>query len=257
MDPEPEADPDAESRPRSDAEPRDSNQQQQQQQQHAATDTIPAATPTSPSPDGDGDDDEDAPDLECAICFSEFNNVFRTPKVLSCRHTFCLECLARMNIKSAQPDSIQCPLCRGFTPLPSLGLPKLANDSTVLSYLPAAMQRVYSIRFSRSKGRLQVKRPAEIDPALAAASNTVSHSLDVGQPSGSGGGGRRGRGGGGGGAGGGGGGAGGQRSGLLGRLQRVMQQPACRVFIMIVTVLIMVMLTVLVIFLLAMRNGEG
>lgn len=98
------------------------------------------------------------PDLECAICFSQFNNVFRCPKMLQCKHTFCLECLARINVKSTQPNVIQCPLCRGLTPLPTLGLPKLATDSDVLSYLPAAMQRVYSIRFVRNKGRLQVKR---------------------------------------------------------------------------------------------------
>lgn len=102
--------------------------------------------------------EETCPDLECAICFSQFNNVFRCPKMLQCKHTFCLECLARMNVKSAQPNAIQCPLCRGFTPLPTLGLPRLATDSDVLSYLPAAMQRVYSIRFLRDKGKLQVKR---------------------------------------------------------------------------------------------------
>uniref|UniRef100_A0A3Q4GJI0 RING-type domain-containing protein n=1 Tax=Neolamprologus brichardi TaxID=32507 RepID=A0A3Q4GJI0_NEOBR len=81
--------------------------------------------------------EENCPDLECAICFSQFNNVFRCPKMLQCKHTFCLECLARMNVKSAEPNAIQCPLCRSFTPLPSLGLPKLATDSDVLSYLPA------------------------------------------------------------------------------------------------------------------------
>lgn len=106
--------------------------------------------------------EENCPDLECAICFSQFNNVFRCPKMLQCKHTFCLECLARMNVKSAEPNAIQCPLCRSFTPLPSLGLPKLATDSDVLSYLPAAMQRVYSIRFLRSKGKLEVKRSVRV-----------------------------------------------------------------------------------------------
>lgn len=98
------------------------------------------------------------PDLECSICFSQFNNVFRCPKMLQCRHTFCLECLARINVKSAEPDAIQCPLCRGLTPLPALGLPKLATDPAVLAYLPATMQKVYSVRFQRNKGKLQVKR---------------------------------------------------------------------------------------------------
>lgn len=113
-----------------------------------------------PSPDlhPAGGPEEPCPDLECSICFSEFNNVFRCPKMLQCKHTFCLECLARINIKSAEPNAIQCPLCRGLTPLPVLGLPKLATDADVVSYLPAAMQRVYSIRFQRNKGKLKVKR---------------------------------------------------------------------------------------------------
>lgn len=111
--------------------------------------------PTGCSPDA-------GPDLECSVCFSQFNNVFRCPKVLQCKHTFCLECLARINVKSAEPDAIQCPLCRGLTALPALGLPRLATNSDMMSYLPAAMQRVYSVRFLRSKGKLQVKRWAEL-----------------------------------------------------------------------------------------------
>ncbi|XP_039515199.1 RING finger protein 225 [Pimephales promelas] len=126
-------------------------------------------------------DDGELPDLECAICFCQFNNIFNTPKVLECNHTFCLECLARMNVKSAQPNTIQCPLCRAYTPLPDLGLPKLANDSTVLSYLPTAMQHVYSIRFNRNKGKLQVKRVPSSAPAQ---SHTIGQSLDVGNPAG-------------------------------------------------------------------------
>ncbi|XP_069581110.1 RING finger protein 223-like, partial [Brachyistius frenatus] len=54
--------------------------------------------------------EESCPDLECSICFSQFNNVFRCPKMLQCKHTFCLECLARINVKSAEPGAIQCPL---------------------------------------------------------------------------------------------------------------------------------------------------
>ncbi|XP_012686013.1 RING finger protein 225 [Clupea harengus] len=195
---------------------------------------------SDPEADPQPSADENAPDLECAICFSQFDNVFRTPKMLGCNHTFCLECLARMNVKSAQPNSIQCPLCRGFTPLPNLGLPKLATDSTVLSYLPAAMQRVYSIRFSRNKGRLQVKRPNEGVPPLAA--QTVSHTLDVGQPSSSGSSGasreQQGQ---------------AQGRGCLAGLRRLGRRPACRACIMATTVLLMVLLTIVVIFLLSSR----
>ncbi|KAG9261574.1 RING finger protein 223-like [Astyanax mexicanus] len=130
-------------------------------------------------PDSQTEDDSYLPDLECAVCFSQFNNVFNTPKMLECKHTFCLECLARMNVKSMQPESIQCPLCRAYTHLPAMGLPKLATDPKVLSYLPDAMQRVYSIRFSRDRGKLQVKRvPSSMPPCAA----EVRHSMDLGMP---------------------------------------------------------------------------
>ncbi|KAF7707911.1 hypothetical protein HF521_016968 [Silurus meridionalis] len=121
---------------------------------------------------------DDLPDLECAVCFSQFNNVFNTPKVLQCGHTFCLECLARINIKSSQPDSLQCPLCRAYTPVPTLGLPKLATDSVVLSCLPEAMQRVYSIHFNRNRGKLQLKGiPSSVPPSP----NRQHRSLDLGE----------------------------------------------------------------------------
>ncbi|XP_046904273.1 RING finger protein 223 [Hypomesus transpacificus] len=175
---------------------------------------------------------EAGPDLECAVCFSQFNNVFRTPKMLQCRHTFCLECLARMNVKSSEPDRIQCPLCRGLTPLPSLGLPRLANDRTVLSYLPAAMQRVYSVRFSRQKGQLQVKRASEHHPHLARL-GSVSQSLDVGLPSVPSGGPS-------------------SREGEQNRnlFQRLCVRPACRVILMSGVVLTIGLLTGITIFLL-------
>lgn len=122
---------------------------------------LALASPFSPALlQSQGSEDQVFPDLECAVCFSQFNNVFRCPKMLQCKHTFCLECLARINVKSPHPDTIQCPLCRGLTPLPSHGLPKLDTDPAVFSYLPAAMQKVYSIRFNRTKGKLQVKRSA-------------------------------------------------------------------------------------------------
>ncbi|XP_069039308.1 RING finger protein 225 [Lepisosteus oculatus] len=172
---------------------------------------------------------EVSPDLECAICFSQFNNVFRTPKMLQCQHTFCLECLARMNVKSSQPDTIRCPLCRGLTPLPNLGLPKLDNNPAILSYLPEAMQRVYSIRFNRNKGRLLVKRPTEVHglPPLC----TVSQSLDVGLPSDHA--------------------ARGQSQGNA--LMHMSSKPLCRAFIMVSVVLSMVLLTCTIIFIISRK----
>uniref|UniRef100_A0A3B4UVQ4 Uncharacterized LOC111239243 n=1 Tax=Seriola dumerili TaxID=41447 RepID=A0A3B4UVQ4_SERDU len=190
-----------------------------------------------PSPLPSQCSEDTCPDLECAICFSQFNNVFRCPKMLHCKHTFCLECLARINVKSAQPSAIQCPLCRSLTPLPALGLPKLTTDPDVLSFLPAAMQRVYSIRFLRSKGKLEVKRSSESPRRWGQRSLTslrsVNRSLDVGLPSPPVGG--RGEAGG---------------VGVGGALFRLTGRPACRAFLLTAVVMMMVLLTCIIIFLL-------
>nr|XP_057926967.1 RING finger protein 225 [Doryrhamphus excisus] len=176
---------------------------------------------------------EEGAELECSVCYSQFNNVFRCPKVLACRHTFCLECLARINVKSAQPAAIQCPLCRRLTPLPALGLPKLATDSGVLASLPAAMQRVYSVRFHRSKGKLQVKRLSEAQPPWGQRSLAVRHSLHVGLPSPpirSGGGGETGGG------------------GVGGALFRLTGRPLCRALLLTLVLMMTVVLTGIVVF---------
>ncbi|XP_019721558.1 RING finger protein 223, partial [Hippocampus comes] len=134
-------------------------------------------SPPPPPPPPSALPEDGAPDLECWVCYSHFNNVFRCPKMLECRHTFCLECLARINVKSAQPAAIRCPLCRRVTPLPALGLPRLATDGDVLASLPPAMRRVCSVRFQRSKGKLQVKRLSQ------SQRRCTVRSLDVGLPS--------------------------------------------------------------------------
>lgn len=166
--------------------------------------------------------DDELPELECAVCFSQFNNVFNTPKVLQCGHTFCLECLARINIKSSQPESLQCPLCRAYTPLPTLGLPKLATDAMVLSCLPEAMQHVYSIRFSRNRGKLQVKR---IPSSVPVSPNDQRRSLDLGTPSST---------------------DTEQETtrGICPSFRRIIRIPVCRAFLMIFSMLIMVSLTI-------------
>ncbi|KAI5615243.1 RING finger protein 223-like [Silurus asotus] len=171
---------------------------------------------------------DDLPELECAVCFSQFNNVFNTPKVLQCGHTFCMECLARINIKSSQPDSLQCPLCRAYTPLPTLGIPKLATDGVVLSCLPEAMQHVYSIRFNRNRGKLQVKRiPSSVPPSP----NHQRRSLDLGEPVNT------------------------EQeqdppSGVCSCFTRIMKNPVCRAFFMVSSIIFMVSLTLAIIFIL-------
>lgn len=47
---------------------------------------------------------------ECSICFERYNAKNKIPKVLHCGHTFCLECLNKMKIKSK--NILECPICR-------------------------------------------------------------------------------------------------------------------------------------------------
>ena len=54
--------------------------------------------------------------LKCTICFE----IYQDPKILSCLHTFCRHCLEKHNEKEHEKGtSIQCPLCRQISPLPS------------------------------------------------------------------------------------------------------------------------------------------
>lgn len=107
----------------------------------------------------------DVEDTECAVCFCTYDNVFKTPKLLACGHTFCLECLARINVSSPELKTLPCPVCRELTKLPhGQDLPRLGNNENIIGKLPPDMQRALSIRFKRSKGKLLLKNPPPSSP---------------------------------------------------------------------------------------------
>ncbi|XP_063172443.1 E3 ubiquitin-protein ligase RNF183 [Candoia aspera] len=49
---------------------------------------------------------------DCPVCWNAYDNFFRTPKLLRCGHSFCIECLAHLSLVSPAPNQLPCPLCR-------------------------------------------------------------------------------------------------------------------------------------------------
>nr|XP_060617015.1 RING finger protein 225-like [Anolis sagrei ordinatus] len=143
---------------------------------------------TVPQPDAKEEtaNSEHSP-LECVICFTPYDRLFKLPKELSCGHIFCLECLARINVSSEDVNSVSCPICRAPTALPSRkGLPGLPTRPELLDQLPSSPAPPGSVRFDRRRGLLYLpggnRGHSHAVPKPGAAVNTVSLSVDVGRP---------------------------------------------------------------------------
>ncbi|KAL2773492.1 RING finger protein 223 [Daubentonia madagascariensis] len=101
-----------------------------------------ASVPRSPSTPGS---EKVASPLECSICFSGYDNIFKTPKELACTHVFCLECLARL--VAARPaghpggEAVPCPFCRKPTAVPPAGAPALRTSRQLQARMPVHLQR--------------------------------------------------------------------------------------------------------------------
>lgn len=150
--------------------------------QSSPTATVPrspssASNPRSPgsasgsrSPRTPGSEKVASP-LECSICFSGYDNIFKTPKELSCTHVFCLECLARL--AAAQPtgrpggEAVPCPFCRQPTAVPAAGAPALRTSRQLQARMPAHLRREESVWLEGTKLCCRAPPPA---PGLAAPS---------------------------------------------------------------------------------------
>ncbi|XP_045714454.1 RING finger protein 223 [Phyllostomus hastatus] len=99
---------------------------------------------SSPRSPGTPGSEKVASPLECSICFSGYDNIFKTPKELSCTHVFCLECLARL--AAAQPtgrpgsEAVPCPFCRQPTAVPATGAPGLRTSRQLQARMPAHLR---------------------------------------------------------------------------------------------------------------------
>lgn len=78
-------------------------------------------------------------DVECPICYQEYNCYNKCPRMLECLHVFCTECLQRIQLcppDAHSPQAIPCPLCRHLTPLETGDALTLPCNSRILSRLP-------------------------------------------------------------------------------------------------------------------------
>ena len=68
--------------------------------------------------------------LDCAVCMERY----RDPRVLSCGHSFCLQCLERITVN---PGGLPCPNCRSLTPLTTEGRQGLPKPYALMDVLEA------------------------------------------------------------------------------------------------------------------------
>uniref|UniRef100_A0A665WSZ1 Si:ch73-335l21.2 n=1 Tax=Echeneis naucrates TaxID=173247 RepID=A0A665WSZ1_ECHNA len=81
-------------------------------------------------------------DVECPVCYQEYDQSNKCPRMLECLHVFCSECLQKIQLCSFEPPdphsppAIPCPLCRHLTPLETGDALSLPCNSRILARLP-------------------------------------------------------------------------------------------------------------------------
>ncbi|XP_071483773.1 E3 ubiquitin-protein ligase TRIM56-like [Diadema antillarum] len=67
--------------------------------------------------------------LQCPLCI----DFLKAPKLLSCGHTFCKECLCLLQVSGGNPNHISCPLCRQKTEVKDGNVSNLKTNLQVQS----------------------------------------------------------------------------------------------------------------------------
>ncbi|KAM9440520.1 RING finger protein 224 [Clarias gariepinus] len=96
----------------------------------------------------------DSRKLDCIICYSAYNLVERLPRKLYCGHTFCQDCLRRLDTVINEQLWIPCPQCRQNTPVPRGGAVGLDLD---LAAFLGVKAEVENQRSSPQKTPLETK----------------------------------------------------------------------------------------------------
>ena len=87
--------------------------------------------------------------LECGICLDEYKD----PKLLSCFHVFCKQCLEPLVLHRREQSLIDCPNCRHTTVLPPQGVKGLRSDFR--------MHHLFEIRDALTKAKEPEKTQCE------------------------------------------------------------------------------------------------
>ncbi len=90
----------------------------------------------------------ESPEVECPVCYQEYDQNSKLPRMLECLHVFCTECLCKIQLTPLHPPdpnsapSISCPLCRHSTPLQGGDAYSLPCNSRILAQLPPVAFRL-------------------------------------------------------------------------------------------------------------------
>lgn len=83
----------------------------------------------------------------CGMCSEEYNNQIHLPKILSCNHTFCLDCLTSL----AKGFEIKCPLgCPYITILHESGVTGLCAFTQLTPRFRMSLHRITQPKYYSS-----------------------------------------------------------------------------------------------------------
>nr|DBA15694.1 TPA: hypothetical protein GDO54_003167 [Pyxicephalus adspersus] len=88
-------------------------------------------------------------DMDCPVCFSRYD-IYRLPKELSCKHSFCAVCLKLLVRNEAGTWKILCPICRAPTAIFGGLVCTLQNQELLMSRLQNPEAKVVALEASRS-----------------------------------------------------------------------------------------------------------